>query len=306
MAGSAILLLIAVLLDRWLGEPRQWHPLVGLGAWASWTEKTFYGHQETSDEMRRWRGIMAVMTLVGISGAGAWALVSLPELGMVAEVLLVFLAIGAASLAEHAERVYQALDDEDLDAARQRVGYMVSRDTAEMNEFDVSRATVESVLENGNDAIFGAIFWYLLAGAPGVVIYRVANTLDAMWGYKTSRYHYFGWAAARLDDALNWVPARLCAFGYAISGDINRAFRSWRSQAKACESPNSGPVMTAGAGALGIALGGPARYHGEMKDRPVMGEGPAACKMDIPAALKLIDRALMIWLAVALLLWGLL
>jgi adenosylcobinamide-phosphate synthase len=193
-------------------------------------------------------------------------------------------------------RVRQALESGSLEEARERVGYMVSRDTGNMDARAVAAATVESVLENGNDAVFGALFWFLVAGAPGVILFRLSNTLDAMWGYRTPRYLYFGWAAARLDDVLNFVPARLTALTYALIGSTRNALRCWRSQAPTWESPNAGPVMAAGAGALELGLGGGAYYHGQWEERPPLGMGSAPDAAAITAALRLVRSGVLLWL----------
>ena len=155
---------------------------------------------------------------------------------------------------------------------------------------------MESTLENGNDAVFGALFWFILFGGAGAVLFRLANTLDAMWGYKTGRFLRFGWAAARIDDVLNYLPARLTALSYALFGQTRRALACWRVQAPLWESPNAGPVMAAGAGSLGLALGGAAIYHGEREERTVLGEGRAPCAEDIGRALALLRRSTGLWL----------
>jgi adenosylcobinamide-phosphate synthase len=161
-------------------------------------------------------------------------------------------------------------------------------------------STLESVLENGNDGVFAALFWFLIAGGPGALLYRLANTLDAMWGYKTGQYFYFGWAAARLDDLLNYIPARLTALTYALMGSTGKALYAWRTQAKRWDSPNAGPVMSAGAGALDVSLGGRARYHGVWHERPALGTTTQATLEDIPRALRLVSTGLYAWLAVAI------
>ncbi len=297
---TALLCVGAVLLDWRLGEPpNRWHPLVGFGWLARRVEALGYGPPELSGDLRRGRGIGAVIVLLVPFAVAAWLLAAIPLLGLAVALGLLYLAIGARSLTEHAEAVAAALQAGDLPLARERVGRIVSRDTDDLDEEQISRATVESVLENGCDAIFGALFLFVLAWAPGVMLYRLANTLDALWGYRTPRYRDFGWAAARLDDVLNWAPARLTALSYALVGAKPAlAWRCWREQAPFWKSPNAGPVMAAGAGALGLALGGQARYHGEWQQRPALGEGLAPRAEDIGRAVALIRRALWLWLAV--------
>ncbi|MBT9532228.1 MAG: cobalamin biosynthesis protein, partial [Pseudomonas sp.] len=207
-----------------------------------------------------------------------------------------YLAIGLRSLAEHAEPIAEALQAGDLPRAREQVGRIVSRDTRDLDEEGVARAASESMLENGSDAVFAALFWFVVAGAPGVVLYRLSNTLDAMWGYRTPRFLKFGWAAARLDDLLNYLPARLVALTYALCGQTALALRCWREQAPTWDSPNAGPVMAAGAGALGLALGGAAIYHGELHQRPPLGEGAAPVAADIRRALQLVQSGVAVWL----------
>jgi adenosylcobinamide-phosphate synthase len=296
---TTLLCLGAALLDRWLGEPRRWHPLVGFGALAQGLEALIYGPPELKAEARRVRGLGAVIVLLVPFTIAAGLLAAIPLLGLLAALGLLYLAIGARSLAEHAEAVAAALQTGDLPTARERVSRIVSRDTTDLDEEQISRATVESVLENGCDAIFGALCWFALAGAAGATLYRLANTLDALWGYRTPRYRDFGWAAARLDDLLNWLPARLTALSYvAVGTKPALAWRCWREQAPNWKSPNAGPVMAAGAGALGLALGGPARYHGEWQQRPALGEGLAPRAEDIGRAVALVRRALWLWLGV--------
>ena len=281
--------LAAVLLDRLIGEVSRFHPLVGFGNFVSALEKRLN---------RRTR----------FSGIASWALAVLPAFGLalwlrpdapfVIDVLLLYFALGAQSLAEHAEAVAKPLREGHLNEARQRVGYLVSRETSALDESGVAKAGVESVLENGNDAIFGALFWFALLGGPGALLFRLANTLDAMWGYRTERFNHFGWAAARIDDGLNWVPARLTALTYALLGQTRNAFACWRAQAPGWESPNAGPVMSAGAGSLGVLLGGAAIYHGAEEIRPALGSGPAPVAADLGRAIALIRHSLWLWLAV--------
>lgn len=286
--------LVALLLDALFGEPRRGHPLMLFGRWAERLERRF------NPGGRGWRshGVSAWLLAVLPPTAVVWLLADLPGLGWVVSVLALYAAVGLRSLNEHAEPVAQALEQGDLARARERVGYMVSRDTRELDDSAVARAATESVLENGSDAVFAALFWFAVAGAPGVVLYRLANTLDAMWGYRNARFERFGWAAARIDDLLNYIPARLVALTYAVLGKTALALQCWRQQAPLWDSPNAGPVMAAGAGALGVQLGGPAIYHGELHERPRLGEGEPACAADIQRGMDLVRQGVMLWVAV--------
>ncbi len=285
---AVLIVLAALTLDALLGEPRRLHPLAGFGRWALAVERRCHGDAV-------WRGVFAVL-IVLIPFTLLAALTRYVPFGVLLDTLLLYLAIGWRSLGEHAARVRDSLRAGDLVMARTRVGLMVSRDTASMQAGDIAKATVESVLENGNDAIFGAIFWFMVAGAPGAVAYRLANTLDALWGYRNARYRRFGWAAARLDDVLNYIPARLTALSYALVGRTRAAWRCWRTQGAQWKSPNAGPVMAAGAGSLGVLLGGAASYHGAMQERPPLGEGGVSNADTIDAAVQLIRNSVAVWL----------
>lgn len=296
---SAVIALVAVCLDTLLGEPRRAHPLVAFGRYARMIERQLQAPQE-NDTSQRLRGVLAIALALAPWLLLTAAATALPHLELLIGAVVLYLALGHRSLREHARRVQIALQQQDLTAARLALGRMVSRDTAEMNAGQIAAATIESVLENGNDAVFGALFWFAVAGAPGTVGYRLANTLDAMWGYRNSRYRHFGWAAARLDDALNFIPARLTALSYALLGQTARALRCWHRQAPAWDSPNAGPVMAAGAGSLGLQLGGGACYHGVWKQRPALGDGDAPVGADIGRALARVQQTLLLWLALML------
>ena len=296
--------LAGVALDWLLGETPRWHPLVGFGRLAGSLER----------RLNRRPGSRSM-------GACAWALAVLPPVLLAAliaivlgryslwlaaawQVLLLYFCLGLRSLRDHVLPIAQALQAGELERARALTARIVSRDTSQLSESDLSKAAVESVLENGNDAVFATLFWFVVAGGPGALLFRLSNTLDAMWGYRTPRLLAFGCAAAKIDDAWNWLPARLTAFSYALLGDWRQARACWRTQAPAWSSPNAGPVMAAGAGALGLALGGAAVYHGEMEQRPPLGLGRSAMANDIGRAWALVARSVWLWLCVLLLLSG--
>lgn len=292
---TALLAAVGVALDWLLGEPKRFHPLVGFGRLASNVERRLHGAAGVNPRARRIRGVLALALLLTPLVAVATFLCALPDAGAIFSVAALYFTLGHKSLHDHARPVAVALRAGDENEARRLVSLMVSRDSAAL---DITCSATESVLENGNDGVFGALFWFALAGGAGAMLYRLANTLDAMWGYRNDRYLEFGWAAARFDDLLNFIPARLTALTYAALGKTRRALACWRAQAPAWDSPNAGPVMAAGAGALGVSIGGPARYQGEWHDRPALGADAAPTFNDIERALTLVRHGVGLWLAV--------
>ena len=295
--SHALLLVLAVpagvLLDRLLGEPRRWHPLAGFGRAVVFAEGLLRRGAPGHAYANRLRGLVAWSLLVAPPVAlAAWLQ---ERWGLWVHIPLLYFALGARSLEEHALAVARPLAAGDLAGARHALSWIVSRNTEQLDEEAIARATVETVLENGNDAVFATLFWFCLGGGAGALMFRLANTLDAMWGYQDERRIYFGWAAARLDDLLGLIPARLTALGYTLLGQTRRAWRCWRDQGRRWSSPNAGPVMAAGAGALGISIGGNAMYHGREEVRPTLGEGPRARAADIGRALALVRRGLWLW-----------
>ena len=289
--GLIFALLAGLVADARFGEPSRGHPLVIFGGWADRLEART--NDGTVAAGARAAGGLIGGPVLAITLVTLW----LPSLlGWLVVAGLVAVSIGRRALADHARPVAQALVDNDIVRARAATGRLVSRDTENMDAQAMRRATIESVLENSSDAIVAPLVWAAigsLAGPPGaaagVVLHRLANTLDAMWGYRTPRFEAFGRAAARLDDALNWPAARLTAAAFVVFGG-RAAWRCWQAQAARCASPNAGPVMCAGAGALGITLGGPASYHGQWQAKPEIGQGSPPTAGDIERALTLVDR----------------
>jgi len=292
--SAAWICVIAVILDRLLGEPRRAHPLAAFGRLAEWLEKRW--NRDGQAGVSTGAAALFVLTAIPVLLAAAATLWLPMEVLIPLQILCLWLALGAHSLTQHARAVIQPLAAGDLAGARAAVAQLVSRDPEVMDENAIARATTESVLENGADAVFASLFWFLLAGLPGLVAHRLINTLDAMWGYRTPRFEHFGKAAARLDDALGWIPARLTAIAYGVVGNWQRARECWRYQARHWSSPNAGVVMAAGAGALGVTLGGDAVYADGVRQRPALGGGAAPDAGGIRDALALVQRALVLWL----------
>ncbi|MEY4591866.1 MAG: hypothetical protein RIR18_761 [Pseudomonadota bacterium] len=291
---------LGVLLDRWLGEPKRWHPLVGFGRLVNFIEQ----------HLNPWRRHSANDTQPFLAGILGWGLAVLPLVGIAiwiqslapfwVDALLLYFALGARSLTEHTNAIMTPLQENDLPLARERVSWLVSRETSTLDATGIANAATESVLENGHDAIFGTLFWFAIAGGPGALLFRLANTLDAMWGYRTERFNLFGRFAARADDTLGYFSARLTAITYAVLGNFRTSLRCWREQAPHWASPNAGPVMAAGAGSLGIQLGGPAMYYGHIEQRPLLGCGKQPNADDLARAIRLTQHGIILWLALFL------
>ena len=294
----ALFAVMGILLDLLFGEARRWHPLAGFGNLAVRLERRF-----NRDRCRILRGALAWLLMVVPPVLCVAALIrhdvtASAWIGGTVHVLLLYFSIGLRSLHDHLIPVAEALERHDLTLARVLTARVVSRDTADADAPALARAGVESLLENGNDAVFGTLFWFVVAGGPGALLYRLANTLDAMWGYRTPRYLQFGRVSARIDDVLNWLPARLAALSYALLGQTRNALHCWRTQAPDWPSPNAGPVMAAGAGALRVQLGGAASYDGVIEMRPPLGNGQAALGSDIRRAWRLVALTSALWTAV--------
>ncbi|QIZ78819.1 cobalamin biosynthesis protein CobD [Ferrimonas lipolytica] len=279
----SLALMMALLLDYLLGEPRRFHPLVGLGRIITKVEARLNNDSK-------------------LFGVAALALLVLPclvlyllELPLWLQIIILYLVIGGRSLTEHGTAVALALASGTIEDARTKVSYIVSRKTDSLDEPKVVSATVESMLENGNDAVFGALFWFIVGGAPAAIIYRIANTLDARWGYRNERFNQFGWAAAKFDDLLNWLPARLTVLTYAAQGNFRQSLRCAWLQGRQCASPNGGPVMAAGAGAMNVTIGGGAEYDGYRCDKPLLGVGTYADASAIRKACALVDYGAWAW-----------
>ncbi|MCK5880307.1 MAG: cobalamin biosynthesis protein, partial [Sinobacterium sp.] len=212
------IIISAFILDYFFSEPKRFHPLIGFGRWASWIENKLCSPSVLCGGLA-WA--LAVLPWVILACVASYFFQDSSLVYGIFSVFILYLAIGWQSLVSHAKAIQTPLEQKNLTAARVAVSMIVSRNTSTMTDNEIAIATTESVLENGADAVFSAVFWFMVLGVPGVVLYRLSNTLDAMWGYKNEKYLYFGKVAALLDDALNFIPARITACLYALA-NLNR------------------------------------------------------------------------------------
>jgi adenosylcobinamide-phosphate synthase len=300
-----LLLLFALAIDALFGDlPAVFahvpHPIVLAGRAIAFFDRRL-NRPSRSERSRRERGVVTVLLLVGAAaalGAGVEWLCRGSLIGAAAEALVIGILLAQRGLYEHVSVVAMALKRGGLPAGREAVRHIVGRDPLRLDEYAVARAAIESLAENFSDGVVAPVFWYLVFGLPGLFAYKMANTLDSMIGHRTLRYRAFGWAAARFDDLLNLMPARLsglllvAAAMFAAEGNAGRAFATMLRDARKHHSPNAGWPEAAMAGALGLALAGPRDYAEERVEDPWLGAGtPLARPADIMRALRLYGLA---------------
>ncbi len=290
------------LADAVVGDPRRGHPVSGFGSVAIRLEAHTYAP-------RRSRGVVHLVALAGGALALGWVVERSSRRHAAVHTLVTAAAtwavLGGRSLIREAMIIDDQLRADDLGAARRQVRNLVGRDTSALDAAEVARACVESVAENTSDAVVAPLVWGAAFGVPGLLGYRAVNTLDAMIGHRSERYTEFGWGAARLDDLVNWAPARLSGIlALVLSPGVGHGTRreslsAIRRDAPAHPSPNGGVVEAAFAGALGVSLGGTNRYDGRAENRGRLGGGRPADVDDIEPATRLARRVSSAALAVA-------
>lgn len=289
MRSRAAGILLGFASDRLFGDPRRFHPVAGFGRLGTMLEGRLYADS-------RVRGVAHTAILVGGAAAVGCIVEQLtrkPVARTLATAAATWVVLGGRTLEREAVAVHAHLESGDLPAARLRVRRLVGRDTDDLDASEVSRAVIESVAENTSDAVVAPLLWGAVAGIPGLLAYRAANTLDAMVGHHNARYERYGWASARFDDMVNLPASRLSGVLTlaAYPSQAHAAWRAWRRDAGGHPSPNGGVIEAAFAGALGIQLGGTNRYYGDrIEHRAVLGDGRAARPGDIPPANHLARR----------------
>ncbi len=278
-------LAMACLLDAAIGDPRWFpHPVRWMGSIVNWCDQRIHQLLLSSAKQRMAGVLLAVALPVGAYASGAlfiWFGSSIdPIWGSAATVLLAWTTLAARDLIDHIVSVQRALQSVSLTEARSAVAKIVGRDTEEMDESDIVRATVETIAESTADGIVAPLFYLIIGGAPLALAYKAVSTLDSMIGHLDDRYRWFGWASARLDDVANFIPARITALLLVFSAGI--VSRSWPVMQRTWQivlrdggqhpSPNSGRPEAAMAGALGVQLGGTNRYDGLPIERPCLGD----------------------------------
>jgi adenosylcobinamide-phosphate synthase len=290
-------LVIAMLLDAVFGEPRMlWdrlpHPAVLMGRLVAFLDRTLNTGQD-----RKSKGVLALSLLCFIAAVFGSLL---SQFGWVIEIIVAVILLAQKSLVDHVRAVATGLRTS-IEEGRFAVSMIVSRDTKDLNEAQVARSAIESAAENFSDGFIAPAFWFLVGGLPAMLVYKFVNTADSMIGYKTKKYHEFGWASARLDDLLNWMPARLSMLLIAVFAKRPVDFRAIVSEAKRHKSPNAGWPEAAMARAINVALAGPRSYDGQLQQLPWVNETgrQTITADDVDAAVRILWRAWnLAWIAI--------
>ncbi|OLY42685.1 adenosylcobinamide-phosphate synthase CbiB [Bartonella apis] len=308
MERLCFVLLLALLIDRSIGDP-DWiwrkvpHPVAAFGAGIKWFE-TRYNRKSMSSRRRKWYGISALLILLLatfiIGLVIHLLLLELGIAGIIIEALFASTLLAQKSLVDHVGKVEKAFKQGSLIEARNAVSLVVGRETKNLDESAVCRAAIESLAENSSDGVVAPVFWYIILGLPGLFCYKLVNTADSMVGYKNERFKDFGWASARLDDVVNFIPARLTAIIVILTSGlfINRkaaakSLEVVKKDARHHHSPNAGFPECAFAGALDVKLLGPRIYSGKAVDEPFQNEsGKMARPVDIYRAIRLFKRSM--------------
>ncbi len=297
--NTALLLATALCIDAVLGEPRWlWsrlpHPAVLMGRAVSTLDRAL-----NTEPLQRAKGLIAIAALIAVAGSIGWAL---QQLGNVVSVLAAAILLAHRSLIDHVRAVGDGLRLSDQ-AGRDAVALIVSRDVSDATPSAIVRSAIESLSENFSDGVIAPAFWFLVGGLPGILIYKMVNTADSTVGYLTPRHGAFGWASARLDDVLNWIPARLTALLIAAVGGVTGHLSAIQKDAALHRSPNAGWPEAAMAQCLSIALAGPRSYHGQVRDLAwVNGTGRRVlAAQDIDAAVSIVWKA---WIVAVMMVVG--
>src|SRR3954468_9022534 len=288
-SATAVGLALGAAADHLLADPRRRHPVAGFGQAAASLERRMWRNSRAAGA-----GYVAVCvgTATALGTAAHRLTAGSPVARTAVTALTTWAVLGGTSLARAATTMADHLTAGGLPEARAHLSSLAGRDPSGLGEPELVRATVESVAENTSDAAVAPLFWGAVAGVPGLLGYRAANTLDAMVGYRSARYARFGWAAARFDDVVNWLPARLTAALTVLTaplagGSPAGALRAWRRDGVAHPSPNAGRCEAALAGALGLRPGGRNVYGARVEDRPTLGDGQPPVRGDIRRAIRL-------------------
>jgi adenosylcobinamide-phosphate synthase len=304
----AELALFALVLESVIGYPdklnkRIPHPVIWFGRLISYLDRKFNSKND-SDSLQKRKGLFSLLIFIAaalaIGLAIQWFLSLFGAIGFLLLVLVSTTGLAQLSLDTHVQRVYKDLLKKDLEAARRSVSMIVGRDPENLSEEEVITAALESLSESFNDGVVAPVFWLLIGGLPGLAVYKIVNTADSMIGHRDGKYKNFGWASARFDDLLNYIPARLSGLLIVIAS--RRGLLTMLRQAKLHDSPNAGWPESAMAGGLRVKLGGPATYSGEVLIRPIFGSGKYPTLKDFKKGIRISRIShFLLWMLVLLL-----